>query len=124
MFLGPDVCLVPAVHRLGIQLHKQLQAFVYNLIDTLVRPVYLIYAHYYPVSELKCLAQHEPRLRHRPLCSIHQQDDAVYHLERPFDLPAEVGMPGRVDDIYFDALPLDCRVLCEYGYSSFPLEVV
>ena len=41
----------------------------------------------------------EPRLRHRPLDRVDQQQHAVDHAEHALDLAAEVGVARRVDDV-------------------------
>ena len=41
------------------------------------------------------------RLGHRPLSGVHEQDDAVDHLEYALDLAAEVGVARGVDDVDF-----------------------
>ena len=52
-----------------------------------------------PQPALERLAQHEARLRQRPLGGVDQQQGAVGHLEDALDLAAEVGVAGRVDDV-------------------------
>jgi len=52
----------------------------------------------------ECLAQHEPGLRQRAFGGIDQQHDAVDHRQGPFDLAAEVGVTGGVDDVQRDVV--------------------
>ena len=61
--------------------------------------------------EFERLAQHEPRLRHHAFGGVDQQQHALDHLQHALDLAAEVGVAGRVDDVEFDAVVLDRRVL-------------
>ena len=48
---------------------------------------------------LERLAQHEARLRQRPLGGVHQQHHAVDHRQPALHLAAEVGVAGRVDEV-------------------------
>jgi len=48
------------------------------------------------------LAQHEARLRERALTGVDEEQDAVDHRQTAFDLTAEVGVAGRVDDVELD----------------------
>ena len=52
----------------------------------------LIYYHDDPVAQLQGLGQHEAGLRHGALRGVHQQDDAVDHLQDALHLAAEVGV--------------------------------
>ena len=45
------------------------------------------------------LAQHEPGLRQRALGRVDQQQHPVDHGQAALHLAAEVGVPGRVDDV-------------------------
>ncbi len=75
-------------------------------------------------AQLERLAEHEPGLGQRPFARVHQQQHAVHHLERPLDLAAEVGVPGRVDDVDLALAPPDRRVLGEDRDSLLALEIV
>ena len=68
------------------------------------------------------LLQHEARLRQRALGSVDQQQDAVDHRERAFDLAAEVGMAGRIDDIDAHAAPSDRGILGHDGDAALALQ--
>ena len=69
------------------------------------------------------LAQDETRLRHRALGGVDQQEDAVDHRQRPFDLAAEVGVAGRVDDVELDLAVAHRGVLGEDRDPLLALEV-
>ena len=45
------------------------------------------------------LLQHEARLRHGAFGGVHQQDNAVDHLEHALHLAAEVGVARGIDDV-------------------------
>ena len=50
-------------------------------VDPLVRPVNFVHDDNDPVSQLQSPAQHKPGLGHGALGGVHQEDDAVDHLE-------------------------------------------
>ena len=50
---------------------------------------------------LERLAQHESRLRHRPLECVDQEQHAVRHLQDALDLSTEIRVPRRVDQVDF-----------------------
>ena len=52
-----------------------------------------------PQPDLEGLPQYEPRLRHRALGGVDEEQAAVGHVEHALDLSSEVGMAGRVDDV-------------------------
>src|SRR5204862_99441 len=70
------------------------------------------------------LARDEACLRHRSLDRIDQQQHAVHHGQHPLDLPAEVGVPGGIDDVDARAAILDGAVLGEDGDATLALDVV
>ena len=49
--------------------------------------------------ELERLLEHEPRLRHRPLRRVHDQQCPIRHAQHALDLTPKVGVPRRVDDV-------------------------
>jgi hypothetical protein len=55
----------------------------------------------------QALLQHVPRLRQRTFGGVDEQQHAVDHRQRPLDLATEVGVPGGVDQVDLDALPVD-----------------
>ena len=92
----------------GVEVHEQLQHLVDDLVDALVGAVDLVDDDDDAVAELERLAEHEARLRHGTLGGIHEQDDAVDHLQDTLDLAAEIGVTRRVDDV-------DLRVAVAHG---------
>ena len=79
-------------------------------------------------AELQRLQRDEPRLRHRPLDGVDEQQHAVDHPQHALDLAAEIGMAGRVDDVdvgaQFTLLVADRAVLGEDRDPPLALEVV
>ena len=72
---------------------------------------------------LERLAQHEAGLGEGPLRGVDQQEDPVDHGQAPLDLPAEVGVPGGVDDVDLDPVVDDGGVLGQDGDALFTLEI-
>ena len=108
----------------GVQIHQKLVAFVYDLIDSCVWAVYLVYNYYYPVTKLQGVLQNESCLRHRTFCSVNKQDNAVNHLQNSFNLAAEISMAGGVYNIYLDVVIHNRGVLGKNCNASFTLDVV
>ena len=70
------------------------------------------------------LAQHVARLRQRAFAGVHQQHDAVHHLERAFHFAAEVAVAGRVHDVDLDVVIEDGGVLGQNGDAALALQIV
>ena len=70
------------------------------------------------------LAQDVTRLRQRAFARIHEQHDAVYHLQRAFDLAAKVTVARRVYNVDFNVVIEDGGVLGEDGNAALALELV
>jgi hypothetical protein len=68
--------------------------------------------------------QHEAGLGHGALEGIDQQQATVGHLEHPFDLAAEIGVSGRVDQVDLGVVVLDGDVLGEDGDAAFAFQGV
>ncbi len=108
----------------GAELDEQVEDLVQDLLRARVGAVNLVDHHERLEVVLERLAKHEARLRHGAFEGVHQQQHGVRHVERPLDLPAEVGVSRRVDDV--DAGPLvgDRRVLGEDGDAALALLIV
>ena len=83
----------------GVEIEEQLVHLVDDLRDARVGAVDLVDHEDHRQLGLERLAQHEARLRQRPLGGVHQQQHAVDHRQPALDLAAEVGVPGGVDDV-------------------------
>ena len=70
------------------------------------------------------LAQHVARLRQRAFAGIHQQHDAIDHLQRALHFAAEIAVARRVDDVDLDAVIDDGGVLGENRDAALALQVV
>ena len=108
----------------GIKGKHQVEHHFVHLVGAAVRLVHLVYHHDGFQSYLQRLLQHKPRLRHRTLEGIHQQQAAVCHIQHTLHLSAEVAMSWRVDDVDFHAPIDDGDVLRQDGYSPLAFQVV
>ena len=91
--------------------------------DPLVGPVDLVDHHDDPVAQLQGLAQHEAGLGHGTLGGVHQQNDAVDHLQNALHLAAEVGVARGVHHVDLHVLVADGGVLGQDGDAPLPLQV-
>ena len=76
----------------GLEIDEQLEHLVVHPQRLGVRPVDLVDHHDRLEPQRQRLAGHEPRLRHRPLGGVHQDQHAVHHAQDPLHLAAEVGV--------------------------------
>ena len=86
----------------GVQVEEERVDGVDDLAEPGVGPVHLVDDEDQRQPPLERLAEHEARLRQRPLGGVDQQQHPVDHREPALDLAAEVGVPGGVDDVDLD----------------------
>ena len=91
--------------------------------DPLVGAVNLVDHHDDPVTQLQSLGEHEAGLGHGALGGIHQQDNAVDHLQNTLHLAAEVGVARGVHHVDLHVLVTDGGVLGQDGDAAFPLQI-
>ena len=108
----------------GLEIDEQAQHFVVHPQRLGVAAVDLVDGDDRPEPERQRLPGDEPRLRHRPLGGVHQDQHAVDHAQDPLDLAAEIRVARGVHDVDLDALPADGRVLGQDGDPALPLERV
>ena len=84
----------------------------------------LVDHHDDPVAQLQGLGQDEAGLGHGALGGVHQQDDAVDHLQNALHLAAEVGVARGVHDVDLHAVVLHGGILGHDGDAPLPLQVV
>jgi len=113
---GVDVARGPAVAArrvddrevervvVGAEVDEQVEHLVHDALDARLRLVALVDDDDRLQAELKRLREHEPRLRHRTLERIDEQQAAVGHAEHALNLAAEVGVTRGVEDV--DAVDL------------------
>ena len=63
-------------------------------------------------------------MRQRAFARVHQQHDAIDHLEGALHLAAEIGVAGRVDNIDFCAGIEHGRVLGKNGDTALAFQIV
>ena len=108
----------------GVQIHQKLQHLVNDLIHPLVGAVDLVDHHNDPVAQLQGLGEHEAGLGHGALGGVHQQDDAVDHLQDALHLTAEIGVARSVHNIDLHIAVLDGGILGGDGDATLPLQIV
>ena len=107
----------------GVEVEEELVHLVDDRLDPRVRPVDLVDDEDHRQPRLERLAQHEARLRQRPLARVDEQEHAVDHRQPALDLAAEVGVARRVDDVDLRPAVADGRVLGEDRDALLALEV-
>ncbi len=108
----------------GAEIDEELVDLVEHLGDPRVGAVDLVHHEDDGQVRLERLAQDEPRLRERTLARVDEQQHAVDHRQGPFDLAAEVGVTGRVDDVERHVAVPHRGVLGEDRDALLALEVV
>ena len=108
----------------GIQIQQQFQHLIDDLVDALVGPVDLVDDHDDPVAQLQRAAQHEAGLGHGAFGGVHQQDNAVDHLQDALHLAAEVGVARGIHDVDLGVAVLDGGVLGQNGDAALTLQIV
>ena len=108
----------------GVQIQQQLQHLVDDLVDPLVGAVDLVDDHDDPVAHLQCAAQDEAGLGHGAFRRVHQQNNAIDHLQNAFHLAAEVGMARRVHNVDLGVTVLNGGVFGQNGDAALPLQIV
>jgi len=86
----------------GVEVEEQLVHLVDHLRHARVGAIDLVDDQDHGQLGLQGLAQHEARLRQRPLGGVDQQQHAVDHRQPALHLSPEVRVPGGVDDVELD----------------------
>ena len=105
------------------QIHQQVEDLVDDFLDAGIGTVDLVDGDHKAQILLQSLLQHETGLGHAALSSVHQQQNAVDHLQHALDLAAEVGVARGIDDIDLDALVVAGAVLGQNGDAALTLDV-
>ena len=106
-----------------VEVEEELVHLVDDLGDARVGPVDLVHDEDHRQPRLERLAQHEAGLGEGALAGVDEQQHAVDHRQPAFDLAAEVGVPGRVDDVDLRAPIADGGVLGEDRDPLLALQV-
>ena len=93
-----------------IQFNEQVQNFINNLINTLVRTVNLVDDNNRFQVLLQCFTQYVFGLRHRAFISINQQQYAINHGQYALYLAAKISMARGVKDVDFYAFMHNCSI--------------
>ena len=109
--------------RGGVQVHQQLQHLVDDLVDALIGAIDLVDHHDDPMAQLQSLGEHEAGLGHGALGGVHQQDNAVDHLQNTLHLAAEVGVARGVHHVDLHVLIADGGVLGQNRNAALTLQV-
>ena len=92
--------------------------------DTLVGTVDLVDDDDDAVTQLQRTAEDEAGLGHGALSGVHQQDDAVDHLQNTLYLAAEVGVARGIHDVDLGVAVLYGCILGQNGDAALPLQIV
>ena len=107
-----------------IERSEQIEHFVDHLHGARVGAVDLVDDDDGLEAHLERLRHHELGLRQRALGGVDQHQRAVHHVENAFNLAAEIGVTGRVDDVDASALPDHRSSLGQDGDAALALEIV
>ena len=107
----------------GVEVEEEVLHLFDDLLDSRVGAVDLVDDEHDGQSLLEGLAKDEPSLGQGTFGGVDERDDGVDHRQSPFDLAAEVGVTGRVDDVDGEVVPLDRGVLGEDGDALFAFQV-
>ena len=108
----------------GAQLVEEIERVIHHPVRARTGPVHLVDDDDGFQSLRERLPGDEARLGHRAVDGVDQQQHAVYHRQHALDLPAEIGVAWRIDDVDMGALVADGTVLREDGDAALALEVV
>ncbi len=108
----------------GVERGEQVEDLVGDFGGPGVGPIDLVDDHDGPQPHLERLGDHELGLRQRPLGGIDQHQHAVHHVEDALDLAAEIGVAGRIHDIYARVAPDQRGHLRQDGDAAFALEII
>src|SRR5271157_4645229 len=109
-------------HR--VEVDEQVVDLVEDFLHARVRPVDFVDDHNRRQLGLQRFHQNVARLRQRAFAGVHQQHDAIYHLERALHFAAEIAVAGRIDDVDLDAVVTDAGDLGEDGDAALAFQFV
>ena len=107
-----------------VKVEQKLQNLVHNLVVACVGAVGFVHNDNNLVTKLQRFLKNEARLRHRTLEAVHEQQNAVYHLQNTLNLSRKIRVSGSIDNINFHAVVHTGRVLRENCNSALALKVV
>ena len=107
----------------GIEVEEELIDLIDHLADPSIGPIDLVHHQDHRQLGLERLAEHEARLGEGPLGGVDEEQHPIDHRQPALDLPTEVRMPGRVDDVELGLPVPNGRVLGEDRDPLLPLEI-
>src|SRR3546814_20122294 len=96
--------------------------FVEHLFGATIRAVNLVNDYNRLQAQRQRLASYELGLRHCAFRTVDKQDNPVNHGEDALNLTAEIGVAGRINDVYPRAVPFDAGALGKDRDPSFFFE--
>src|SRR5208282_6076293 len=102
----------------------QVEDFRMNFVRAGVLAVDLVDHHDRVDAARQGLADDEFGLWQDAFGGVHEHDGAVHHVQDAFDLPAEIGVPGGIDDIDPRVFPHYRGALRQDGDAAFLFEVI
>ena len=108
----------------GVKLDEQINNLVNYLVGASHGTVNLVNYYDRLFAEGKSLFKHETGLRHATLKRVNEQKNRVDHLQNTFNLAAEIGVSGGVNDINFYVVIIKTGMLGKNSYSAFTFNVV
>ena len=108
----------------GVEVAHQVEHHLVHGLRAAVGLVDLVDHHDGLQTNLQGFLQHETRLRHRTLECVDKQQTTIRHVQHALHLTTEIGVARSIENIDFDALPVDGDVLRQNGYPSFALQII
>ena len=105
------------------EIHQQVQHLVDDLLDAGIGAVDLVDGDHEAQVLLQSFLQNKTGLGHTALSGVHQQQNAVDHLQNALDLAAEVSVARSIDDVDLDTLIGAGAVLGQNGNAALTLDI-
>ena len=109
---------------IGVQRGEEIEHFVLHFIGALVGLIDLVDHDDRAQPKLQGFGQHELGLRHRAFRGIDQHQHPINHRQDAFDLTAEIGMAGGIDDVDPGIVPGHRGAFGQDGDAALTLEIV
>src|SRR5207253_8167720 len=106
----------------GLELDEQIENLVVHTKGICAWTVDLVDDYDRCTLKRQRFAEHEPRLRHRAIERIDDEENAIDHAQDALDLATKIGVSGRIDDVDLRSLPADGRVLRQNRDAALTLE--
>ena len=109
---------------IGAEVEHQFENLLLHLVGTAVGLVHLVDHHDRFLPHVDGLVQHETGLGHAAFKRIHQQEDAVGHIEDTLHLAPEIAMSRSIDNIDLHPFIGDGHVLGKDSDATLPFQVI